>query len=86
MNTLGQLLVRTKDKIILKEQVVEPVYHISCDSCDASHIGETERSLKARLLEHRRPSSTTSSVTTYTYRQSRTSGDMVGVKILAVEP
>ena len=30
--------------------------------CDASYIGETERSLKARFSEHRRPSSSNSEV------------------------
>ena len=41
MNSLRQLLVRPKYKI-LNEQVVKPVYHIPCDSCDASHIGEID--------------------------------------------
>ena len=44
MKTLGQLF--GKDKIF-KERVVGPVYHIPCDWCDASYIGETERSSKA---------------------------------------
>ena len=39
-----------------------PVYHIPGDLCDASYIDETERSLKARFLEHRRPISTPSEV------------------------
>ena len=37
MNTLRQLLVRLKDKI-LTEQVVGPVYHVLCDSCDDFYI------------------------------------------------
>ena len=61
MNTLSQLLERPNNKI-LKERVVGPVYHIPCGSCDASYIGETEKSLKTRFLEDRRPSSTTSEV------------------------
>ena len=60
-NTLRQLLVRPKDKLD-KEKVVGPVYKISCNMCDASYIGETERSLKARFQEHRRPSTVTSEV------------------------
>ena len=48
MNTLRHLMVRLKDKI-LKERVVGPVYHISCDSCNAYYTGETEKSLKARF-------------------------------------
>ena len=53
-NTLRQLLD--------KEKVVGPVYKISCNKCDASYIGETERSLKTRFQEHRRPSTVTSEV------------------------
>ena len=33
-NTLWQLLVRPKDKVE-KGKVVGPVYHITCDDCDA---------------------------------------------------
>ena len=59
-NTLRQMLVRPKDPI-KKEQVVAPIYSISCESCDASYVGETERSLKARFSEHRRPRSLSTS-------------------------
>ena len=48
-----QILVQPKDKAI-KERVVSPVYHIRCDNCDDSYIGETGRSLKSRFMEHRR--------------------------------
>jgi hypothetical protein len=41
-NTIRQMLVRPKDKIT-KERTVCPVYHINCDGCDASYVGETER-------------------------------------------
>ncbi len=60
-NTLRQQLVRPKDKL-KKERVVGPVYQISCEKCPATSIGETERALKQRFLEHRRPSSVTSEV------------------------
>ena len=60
-NTLRQLLVRAKDKI-QKEKMVGPVYHIQCDTCEASYVGETETSLKARFSEHGRSSATTSEV------------------------
>ena len=60
-NTLRQILVRPKDKVI-KERVVCPVYHISCDNCGESYIRETRRSLKARFSEHKRPSSVSSEV------------------------
>ena len=60
-NTLRQILVRSKDKVI-KERVVCPVYHITCNNCDDSYTGETGRSLKARFMEHRRPSSVNTEV------------------------
>ena len=37
-----------------------PVYKIKCEECEATYVGETERSLKSRFNEHRRPRSTTS--------------------------
>ena len=43
-------------------QVVGPVYKVSCEECEATYVGETECSLKARFGQHRRPSSTTSEV------------------------
>ena len=60
-NTLRQLLVRAKDNI-QREKMVGPVYHIQCDTCEASYVGETETSLKARFSEHGRSSATTSEV------------------------
>ena len=48
-NTLRQILVQLKDKVI-KERVVCLVYHISCDSCEVSYIGEIGRSLKSRFM------------------------------------
>ena len=38
-------------------KVVGPVYHITCDRCDATYVGEKERLLKTRLMEHQRKSS-----------------------------
>ena len=52
-NTLRQLLVQTKDRVE-KGKGVGPVYHITCDDCDATYIGETERALKTLFSEHRR--------------------------------
>ena len=80
------ILVRPKDKI-LKDRVVGPVYHISCEDCEASYIGETERSLKARFQEHRRPSSSTSEVSKHLHtEQPGHSVQLDKVKILDVEP
>ena len=60
-NTLRQILVWPKDKVI-KERMVCPIYHISCHSCDDSYIGEIGRSLKARFSEDKRLSSVNSEV------------------------
>ena len=61
-NTLRQLLVKPKDPVS-KENVVGPVHtKIKREKCEATYVGETERSLKLRFNEHRRPSSTTSEV------------------------
>ena len=85
-NTLRQLLVRPKDKLP-KERVVGPVYHIQCEDCPASYVGETERSLKARFQEHRRPSTTTSEVSKHINQDHpEHSVDMTSAKILEVEP
>ena len=82
---LTQLLGRPKDNI-LKEQVVRPLYHNPCDSCDASCISETERSLKAQFLKLRRPSSTTSEASQHIHLDSPGNQvDMDGVQILADE-
>ena len=85
-NTLRQLLVRPKDKLD-KHQVTGPVYHIPCGGCSASYVGETERSLKARFLEHRRPSSTTSEVSRHIHTvEPGHSVDINNAKVLEVEP
>jgi hypothetical protein len=70
--TLRQMLVSPKDKLA-KDQVCGPVYKIKCDGdgktpCQASYIGETERMLKKRIMEHKRSSSTTSEVANHIHR------------------
>ena len=60
-STLKQNFKCPKDKI-LKERVVGPVYQIGCEECEATYIGETERSLKTIISVHCRPSITTSEV------------------------
>ena len=73
--TLRQLLVAPKDKTE-KKDVAGPVYYIPCQGkthrglCKESYIGETERSLKTRFLEHRRPSSTSSEVSQHIHIES----------------
>ena len=55
-NTLRGRLVHPKDKVP-KEDKSGVVYHITCGECESSYVGETERSLKKRLTEHKRSSS-----------------------------
>ena len=84
-NTLHQLLVHPKDPVG-KDKVVGPVYKISCEECEATYVGETERSLKARFGEHRRPSSTTSEVSKHIHTDSPDHTiTLDNTKILAVE-
>ena len=72
--TLRQLLVRPKDKSN-KQEICGPIYHIKCEGdqntkCNKDYIGETERTLKARFMEHRRPSSSTSEVSRHIHQDS----------------
>ena len=84
-NTLRQLLVHPKDPVG-KDKVVGPVYKISCEENEATYVGETERSLKARFGEHRRPSSTTSEVSKHIHTDSPDHTIMLeNTKILEVE-
>ena len=55
-------------------RITGPVYRIACggdsdNSCSEVYIGETERTLRARFMEHRRPSSTTSEVSKHIHIQ-----------------
>ena len=85
-NTLRQLLVKPKDPVD-KENVVGPVYKIKCEECEATHAGETERSLKARFSEHRRPSSTTSEVAKHIHTdQPEHTVELDNTEILTTEP
>ena len=84
-NTLRQLLVHPKDPVG-KDKVVGPVYKISCEECDATYVGEMERSLKARFGEHRRPSSTTSEVSKHIRTDNPNHNiTLENTKILSVE-
>ena len=71
-NTLRQLVCKPKDPT-KKEDVCGPIYHIACEGahgvdCDSVYIGETERTLKARFSEHRRPSCTSSDVSRHLHQ------------------
>ncbi|XP_071050953.1 HEAT repeat-containing protein 1 homolog [Onthophagus taurus] len=50
-NTLGKILINAKDKLQTLEQ--NGVYRLECDTCGATYIGETGRSLKQRIKEHK---------------------------------
>ena len=78
--------MRPKDPIE-KEKVVGPVYKITCEEYEASYVGETERSLKARFSEHRRPSSVNSEVSKHIHTDKPYHGVQLDkTEILAVEP
>ena len=89
--TLRQLLVHPKDKPD-KKDICGPIYHIKCSGnsdqeCNKDYIGETERNLRARFLEHRRPSSTSSEVSRHIHDGTPGHGiSMENVKILDREP
>ena len=85
INTLRQILVCPKDKLDIS-RICGPVYHIGCDQCSDSYIGETERSLRARFGEHRRPSSVTSEVSKHLHvDKPRHSVSIENAKIRCVE-
>ena len=70
-----------------KENVVGPVYKIKCEECNAVYVGETERSLKARFSEHRRPSSTTSEVFKHIHvDHPQHSVELDNTEVLTTEP
>ena len=50
-NTLKSLLVHPKDKTT-KEKKCGVVYDMPCNQCNATYVGETERSLGTRFKEH----------------------------------
>ncbi|KAI8483232.1 hypothetical protein Bbelb_391140 [Branchiostoma belcheri] len=88
---LRQLLVAPKDKTP-KEDKCGVIYHITCQGntnrgpCRETYIGETERSLKTRFLEHRRPSSVASEVSQHIHIESPGhTVDLEGVRILDTE-
>ena len=89
---MRQFLVAPKDKSE-KKDITGPIYSIHCQGqtnrgqCEEFYIGKTERSLKARFLEHRRPSSTSSEVSQYIRIESPGHKiDLEKVKILDREP
>ncbi|XP_078599380.1 uncharacterized protein LOC144874745 [Branchiostoma floridae x Branchiostoma japonicum] len=91
-NTLRNILVAPKDKTP-KEQKCGVICHIKCQGqnirgpCTETYIGETERSLKTRFLEHKRKSSKTSEVSQHIHIESPGhSVSLDKVEILDTEP
>ena len=52
-NDLSRILETTKDTIH-KLETANVVYNIPCADCTASYIGTTKRTLKTRILEHKK--------------------------------
>ena len=50
-STLKQLLVKVKQK--MPEEKKEVVYEVPCKDCHRVYIGETKRTLKTRISEHK---------------------------------
>ena len=50
--TLKRLLTRVKNKVSM-EQKKGVVYEVPCGDCEKSYIGETGRTLKKRIDEHK---------------------------------
>ena len=83
-NTVRQLLVAPKDKTD-KQSKCGAIYHIACTGCSSHYIGETERPLKARMAEHRRPSCVNSPVVQHRLT-TKHEIDTTSAKILDSEP
>ena len=56
INTIRNNLVSPKDKINPLNRC-GVVYQISCEDCNATYVGETERELQKRISEHRKETS-----------------------------
>ncbi|XP_072020493.1 uncharacterized protein [Amphiura filiformis] len=55
-NTIRRMLVAPKDKPKKCDRSCV-IYGITCNNCESQYVGETERPLRKRLTEHKRPSS-----------------------------
>jgi hypothetical protein len=54
--TLRNMLVSVKDKVEMKDKC-GVIYELACKACSSSYIGETERTLRKWIVEHKRESS-----------------------------
>ena len=89
-NTIRQILGSPKYRLDPFD-TCGSVYFIQCEGnneteCHHSYVGETERSLRVRVAEHLRPSSSNSEVSRHIYKDSSThTVEQDNVKILARE-
>ena len=78
--------LKPKDPVSKKNVVGPAYYKIKCEECEATYVGETERSLKSRFNEHRRLSSTTLEVAKHIHlEQPEHSVELENMEILAAE-
>ena len=80
-DTLRQQLSFLKDPQ-KQEDTCGPIYRVTCQGadCGSSYVGETERTLKSRFVEHLRPSSASSEVSQHIHRDYP--GHKVEVEVL----
>jgi len=52
VNKLGTIIKEQKDNVSKLSQM-NVVYKLSCKECDATYVGQTGRTLKIRISEHR---------------------------------
>ena len=51
---MRKLLCKPKDRVATEDKN-NIVYETDCSNCEAAYFGESKRSLKSRLDEHKRP-------------------------------
>ena len=78
--TLRNALVRPKDPLE-KEEKCGVVYKIDCGVCQATYIGETERSLASRIPEHQKSVDINNSKSALSQHQVKT-GHVISIKPL----
>ena len=71
-NTIKRSLVRPKDTIE-PQKMCEGVYSITCKNCNATYIGETKRTLRTRIKEHKEDAKKASASRPYTRSNRKTS-------------
>ena len=80
-NLLRHHLVHPKDKTHDLD-ACGLIYYIECQNCEAAYVGETERPLKIRLSEHKRPTNTSSKVQLHLKENKKHSVNWEKIKIL----